>query len=103
MNSPQPKKRVRGKSIRTQLTAALAEAADAQSSGLGCDHLKLLQTRIIALSKLLRVADARKLRLELEAVRAEKEQLKSELARVTAGHQSPVALEIQQALAKYRG
>jgi hypothetical protein len=105
MSEPQAKEnkqRVRGKSVRTQLQQALNEAASA--SGAGSDEKKLIQARLIVLSKLLRFDKIRKLRVECETLRAENERLAAEVARLRKeNHQSPVTLEIEQALAKYRG
>lgn len=93
-------RRVRGKSIRTQLQQVLNEAACA--SGADADTKKLIQTRIIALSKLLRFDQSRKLRAEFETLRSENQQLKERLTQALAGQSSPVSIEIEQALAKYR-
>jgi hypothetical protein len=105
MSEPQPtKKRVRRRNVSVQLQDALNSAQEleqAEQSDLSIARMKLVQTRLDCLLTMQareRHDKIRKLADELNAVKAENERLKAELAT------KPVARplnEVEQALAKY--
>ncbi len=97
-------KRIRRRSLAIQLQQALDEAAKAATGDpdeLAISRIKLAQTRLVVLSKVLnreRHDKIRTLTTKLKAAQAENERLKSEFA---AKPTARSLTEVEQALAKY--
>ena len=102
----QKKKYVRKRRTDLALEVALRDAAAATESGADPATKGLIQTRLNILNQRLTCERNDKLKLalaEVERLSAQCENLKGQLAQALANQPtSPVTLEIQRALAKYR-
>lgn len=105
MSEPQIKKRIRKRSLRIQLESVLRSAQvldNEPTNEWSIARMKFLQARLTVLAKMQARENNQKLKLlkrELAVAHAEIERLKQELESRPA--ESPVAIEINKALAKY--